>query len=98
MSRVTLETRDGQKAFRPGEMVSGAAFWQLEQAPKWVEVRLFWRTRGKGTEDVSVVDTVRFENPQIEEARLFQLQAPDGPYSFSGRLISLIWGLELIVE
>jgi hypothetical protein len=98
MSQVTLEMRDGQKAFRPGEAVSGAAFWKLERAPKSAEVRLFWRTRGKGTEDVSVVDTVRYENPQSEEARLFRFQAPDGPYSFSGRLIALIWGLELVVE
>ena len=98
MSQVTLEMRDGQKAFRPGEAVSGGAFWKLDRAPKSVEVRLFWRTRGKGTEDVSVVNTVRFENPKPEEARLFRFEAPDGPYSFSGKLISLIWGLELVVE
>jgi hypothetical protein len=98
MSRLTLEMRDGKKAFQPGEAVSGAAFWKLEQAPKSVEVRLFWHTRGKGTEDVSVVNTVRFENPLSEEARLFRFEAPNGPYSFSGRLISLIWGLELVVQ
>lgn len=98
MNQLKLGTRDNRTEFRPGEEIAGAAGWQLDQAPQSVEVRLFWYTRGKGTEDVGVVDTVRFEQPQREEARPFRFVAPAEPYSFSGTLISLLWALELVVQ
>jgi hypothetical protein len=93
---MKIGTRDNRTEFRPGEEILGAAGWQLAQSPKSVEVRLFWYTRGKGTEDVEVVETVRFDNPQREEARPFRFTVPAEPYSFSGKLISLIWALELV--
>ena len=98
MSQLLLELRDGKKNFHPGEPISGAAFWKLEQPPKFVDVRLFWRTRGKGTEDLEVVASYNFPEPKAEESRPFQFTAPPEPCSFSGKLISLIWGLELIVK
>ena len=98
MSKLKLAVRDDRREFRPGEEIHGAAGWQLDRAPKSAEVRLFWRTRGKGTEDVGVVETVRFEHPQSEEARPFCFKLPDAPYSFSGKLISLLWGLELVLS
>ena len=62
------------------------------------KLRLFWFTRGKGTEDAAVVDTLRFETPQAEEARPFRFVLPEAPYSVSGKLISLVWALELVAE
>jgi hypothetical protein len=61
-------------------------------------MRLFWRTEGKGTTDMVIADTLRFENPREEEARPFKIRAPGSPYSFSGQLISLIWSLELVAS
>jgi len=98
MNQLKLGTRDNGTEFRPGEEIAGAAGWQLDQAPQSVEVRLFWYTRGKGSEDVGVVDTVRFEQPPREEARPFRFVAPAEPYSFSGTLISLLWAIELVVQ
>lgn len=97
MSQLKIGIRDDRTAFRPGEELVGAAGWELAQAPKAIEVRLLWFTRGKGTEDAGVVETVRFEQPQATEARPFQLQLPLAPYSFSGKLISLLWAVELVV-
>jgi hypothetical protein len=34
----------------------------------------------------------------MRDNREFQIVLPDGPYSFSGKLISLVWCLELVVE
>jgi hypothetical protein len=98
MSQLKLATRDNQTVFRPGEEIQGAAGWQLDPPPKSVEVRLFWYTRGKGTEDAAIAQTVRFDHPKPEEARPFQFTVPEAPYSFSGKLISLIWALELVAE
>jgi hypothetical protein len=98
MNTLKIATRDNRVAFRPGEEIVGAVAWQLDKPPRTIELRFFWFTRGKGTSDVKVLQTVRFNNPQSEEARPFQLRAPTEPCSFSGKLISLIWALELIVE
>jgi hypothetical protein len=97
MSKLKIGTREERRSFLPGEEVTGAAGWELEKEAKAVEVRLIWFTRGKGTEDVGLVDRVRFEAPQRAEARPFRFLLPSAPYSFSGKLISLIWALELVV-
>ena len=97
-SELRILLRDERRNFRPGETVEGVAGWCLDKPPKSVELRLFWFTRGKGTEDVGVVNQVRFDAPQLEEGRRFSFTLPAEPYSFSGQLISVIWALELVVE
>ncbi len=98
MNSLLIELPDHKSAFRPGDMIAGAAYWKAENPPNSVEVRLVWRTRGKGTEDVQTMWSYSFTDPKPEEARPFKMLAPEGPYSFSGKLISLIWGLELVIK
>lgn len=95
---LKLQTHEHRTRFRCGESIDGTASWQLDEAPRTAEVRLFWYTRGKGTEDVGVAKTVRFDHPQREDSREFQIDVPNRPYSFSGKLISLIWAIELLIE
>src|SRR5690349_5495357 len=97
MSTIRIGTREERTAYRPGDVIEGAIGWELADPPKAIEVRLFWHTRGKGTEDIVVVDQVRFDQPAIQGAEPFRFTAPDQPYSFSGRLISVIWSLEAVV-
>jgi hypothetical protein len=96
MSELEIKTRDDRTHFLPGEVLVGEARWWLD-APGEIQLRLFWRTSGKGTKDVKVVERINFDNPKRAEDRAFSLQLPDGPYSFSGKLISLVWALELVV-
>lgn len=98
MSELKIGIRDDRKSFRPGERLQGGVGWKLDDPPKSVEARLFWYTRGKGVEDVEVVATVPFEQPGREDARPFEFPLPEGPYSFSGKLISLIWAVELVAQ
>lgn len=98
MSTLRIEPTDGRTAFTPGQPLSGQASWRVERAPASAELRLFWYTSGKGTQDVGVVDTVVFAAPRADDRRDFTLVLPPEPYSFSGKLISLSWALELIVE
>lgn len=98
MNDLRIRTPGDRTAFEPGEAITGAVYWSLASPPRAIELRLFWFTRGKGTEDFAVADTQRFESPLAEEARPFRLQLPEAPYSFSGKLISLVWALELVVE
>lgn len=60
--------------------------------------RLFWYTRGKGTQDVVVVQEETFPAPGAQDERKFSFRLPAGPYSFSGRLISLLWAVEVVVQ
>ena len=98
MSELALRTLDDRREFLPGQEVSGEAAWSLDGDPRAAEVRLFWFTRGKGTDDVEVVDTVRFDRPSRDDRREFRFTLPEGPHSFSGRLISLTWALELVTK
>lgn len=98
MSRLEVSTQGRRLAFHPGEELRGTASWSLDAPPTKVELRLFWRTEGKGSQDVGVAETLSFDGAGLEEKREFRLRLPPGPYSFSGKLISLIWALELVAE
>jgi hypothetical protein len=98
MSTLRIDISGGRRAYKPGETISGRVSWQVDEAPQSAELRLFWYTSGKGTQDVENVDSVVFQTPQTNDGRAFSLTLPRQPYSFSGKLISLLWALELIVE
>ena len=85
-------------AFAPGESLEVSVLWALGCAPGAIEVRLFWVTRGKGTEDLEVVASmpIRADAPAGEGVVAFAL--PEEPWSFSGKLISLVWGVEAVVH
>src|SRR5262249_38212814 len=87
----------GGRGYQPGEAISGRVTWQIDATPQSAELRLFWYTSGKGTQDVENVDSVAFQTPQMNDDRTFSMVLPRQPYSFSGKLISLLWALELIV-
>ena len=94
---LTLQTNDGGTWFKPGELVEGRATWHADEEIEAVEVRLFWYTSGKGTRDVEVVRLLRTEAPGVSGHRDFSIRVPEGPYSFSGKLITLEWAIEIVV-
>lgn len=93
-----LELADSKTRYRPGETIEGVAFWELAQAPQWIEVRLFWQTRGKGTVDLEAVRVQRFTDIALQDRRPFRLALPAGPFSVSGKLVSIVWGIEVVSE
>jgi hypothetical protein len=97
MSILRIKTDHGETWFKPGSTIGGDASWHLENEADALEVRLFWYTQGKGTQDVKVVDAVRVERPQANGHQTFGFVAPAGPFSFSGKLITLSWAVELVV-
>jgi len=98
MNQLRLGLRENRTAFAPGETLAGAADWTCDQPPTSAEVRLCWLTQGKGTEDAEIVETVTFDSPKATDLRPFSFVAPEAPYSFSGKLISLLWAVELVLE
>jgi hypothetical protein len=94
---LTLHTSDGGTWFKPGELIEGRASWYLDEEVDAVEVRLFWYTTGKGTQDVGIVRVLRTDSPDPSGHRDFSIRVPEEPYSFSGKLITLAWAVELVV-
>jgi len=104
--RVGLE--DGRTAYRPGDEVAGTVSWEVPgdtspedastRAPTQAEVRLAWYTVGRGDRDTEIVASQALEAPGVSDRRSFRFRLPDGPYSFSGKLISLVWTVEAVLE
>jgi hypothetical protein len=88
----------GRCAFAPGEAIAGTVAWEVGAVPGRAELRLFWRTAGKGTVDIGVVATQAFPEPGLAGRQPFRLVAPAHPPSCSGRLVSIQWALELVVD
>jgi hypothetical protein len=97
MSALAMTLLDDRTTYAPGEELIGSVGWDMDDAPRSAELRLYWHTEGRGDRDSAVVQTVRFDAPQAQDQRDFRLTLPPGPYSFSGKLVSLLWALELIV-
>ena len=95
---IRLGLRQNKTAFRPGEAIAGAVLWEFQKPPANAEVRLVWFTRGKGTEDGGIAVTVAFDAPPAADTREFSFDAPNGPYSFSGALIAVVWAVEFVAK
>jgi hypothetical protein len=98
MNELTFDIELDRTSFAPGETVIGTVRWRCVEHPDNADLQLLWYTEGKGNEDVGLVEETHFDMPQSAESRPFEFALPDGPYSFSGKLISLTWALELHVD
>ncbi len=85
--------------FVPRDQLRGSVEWSdMPGSPSLAELRLFHFTSGKGTRDLEVVEILEFETPLANDRRDYDFTLPDSPPSFSGKLITLTWALDLVVE
>ncbi|MCP5542213.1 MAG: hypothetical protein H7A52_18880 [Akkermansiaceae bacterium] len=93
---MTLTTEFDNRAYVPGETLRGRVSWPSSgPPPEEVEVRLFYYTEGKGDRDIVVVDSLTIDRPSAPDSRDYAFRLPeDGPFSFSGKLVSLVWAVE----
>ena len=73
---LRIELPGGRTAFRPGETLAGVSSWRLPIPLDALELRLFWFTRGKGTQDVSVVAQREYQSPGLSGRREFSFKLP----------------------
>ena len=97
-SILEISTDADERAFTPGGTLAGRVSWLLQEVPESVELRLFYYTSGKGTQDVGIAQSLSFDHPSTSERRDFSFKLPLGPCSFHGKLVSLTWALELILN
>ena len=96
--RVVVALANPRAAFSPGEVIEGEIRNSGSEPSGTVEIRLFWYTEGKGTQDVQVVArNVVDELPAGGNAQ-FCFPAPRRPVSCSGSLVSVRWAIEAVPQ
>jgi hypothetical protein len=93
-----IHTAADQLHFSPGEPITGTVSWGPDSAFQAAHLRLLWFTSGKGDRDIGIAQELPLDSPASGGTRSFHFVAPDHPPSFSGRLISLEWALELAIS
>lgn len=92
-SRIILDRNPANYAAE--EMITGRVEWNLDKAPSDAQLRLFWYTEGKGDSDVVMV--VKQALPAATDLQhAFSIPAPIHPPSYQGRLLSVLWSLEVV--
>jgi hypothetical protein len=92
---ISIQLDQSSSEFQPGTTISGKVIWSAAAAIKKIELRLFWFTEGRGTQDIELVEE-RSWDAQGQGEEPFEFTLPPEPYSFSGRLISLQWAVEAV--
>lgn len=90
---ITIERSD----LRPYETVTGRVAWQLESEPRNLELRLCWFTRGRGTEESRTIEVLSLGDTSRGE-RSFSFRLPAEPWSTHGKLIQIVWALEVVAK
>lgn len=98
MPGLTLQLDRDDASYVPGEPITGSVAWDLDQAPEGITVRLLWHTSGKGSRDMGVVGEQTWELVSSGGQEPFSFPGIDGPYSFSGRLITVSWVVEAVTQ
>jgi len=98
MSELVVELENGRTVYRPGDTISGRVRWRRDDEVRSAEVRLGWFTQGKGTSDGALAETMTTEHLAPQGTLPFRFVLPEGPWSFSGALITLAWTIELVLE
>ena len=96
MTTLRINLADQRTAYAPGDEIIGTVHWTDGEAPHTLELRLFWFTQGKGTQDVGVVQRLTIPKLTDGESHPFTVRAPAAPPSCSGQLVSICWALELV--
>lgn len=95
---IQIDSPNTPPAVAPGEPLRGRVGWEMPDAPELIELRLFYFTRGRGTRDVGVIDTQTWAAPGPSGTQDFEFGLPPGPHSCSGKLVAIIWALELVLQ
>ena len=98
MSMIQVTMTETSRYCLPAMEIDGSVAWQTESDPERIDVRLIHYTQGKGTQDVVIAGEESWQAPGSSGTREFRFRLPDQPYSFSGKLISLVWAVEAVLQ
>ncbi len=93
---ISIHLHDEQTGFAPGGTIAGEVRWnQLPVSDKTViSLELAFRTEGKGTSQREVFHELEWPVTMAKGNESFTIEAPNWPWSFSGKLVSILWALD----
>lgn len=91
-----IEIKLHPKNYQPGEKISGQLRWFELSHCNELHVRLIWYTAGKGDLDFAIVAQQVIAYPPATGESEISFIAPRWPHSFSGKLITLTWAIEVV--
>ena len=94
---IDIQLDSTSAEFTPGSTVSGRVIWATSPDNKDLELRLFWYTEGRGTQDMEIAHMQIWDtSSRYTGNEVFSFTLPAVPFSFSGRLVSVQWALEAV--
>jgi len=96
--QLNLQLTQDPSTLVPGQVIDGNVGWNMDEPPKRAMLRLFWYTEGRGTQDVGIIDELELPSQRATCQGTFRFTIPDVPYSFQGRLVTLKWAIELVLN
>ncbi|MBC8011870.1 MAG: DUF3592 domain-containing protein [Burkholderiales bacterium] len=90
---LTLWTID---RFAPGETLVFTLSRDASAPPGSLTVQLGWFTEGKSTRDTAIAWSEYLSDLAPGADRSFEVRLPETPWSFSGKLVSVAWRLEVL--
>lgn len=79
----------------PSSALTVEVRWAQPAPPGRITARFTWRTEGKGDSDTGEGTSASVAAPTASGHAELRIVAPDGPLTFHGRLLSVLWTLEL---
>ncbi len=96
MPDISIQLDGGRLSHRPGERITGQVNWSGSAAAR---LELLWTTRGRGDVDTQVVAHCSWTGDvAVPQSRPFAFDLPATPWSFSGKLVTLLWRLRLVLD
>ena len=93
---ISIHLDNDRDGFAPGETITGELHWSGLPVSEmsFISLQLAFRTEGKGTSQREVFDEREWPLSASDGSESFEIQAPNWPWSFSGKLVSLLWTLD----
>ena len=92
---IKIESCSGTNGFAPAAIAAFDISWNLPAAPAHFDVRMVWETKGKGDTDTGIGREQRFSATEASGSHRLEVFTPEEPYSYAGKLISILWRLEV---
>ncbi|MEO0539144.1 MAG: hypothetical protein AAF215_35485 [Cyanobacteria bacterium P01_A01_bin.123] len=101
-----IELHLDKTAIAVGDILSGTLVWkgvQSQNKPKKGTLTARWRTEGRGTRDRQIIQELPLDPEALISSQglslPFSIQIPyDGPITYNGALIRILWELEAVIE
>jgi hypothetical protein len=97
-----LAPTEGTRARRPGEQIALSTRWSMERQAKTIEARLIWYTESPAPTELEVVSSKTLvrpgQPPDLTGEKEISFLLPSGPFSYEGRLFSVRWAIEMVID